>query len=240
MGSCSPGGVGCLLVRSSIPPGKCSPPLPERGFRSTFQHRGESGGNQVVERALERHSLPEPGVLDLERHTGAADRRRIQKILKKKFALEKENEAHASGSSGVPRGEDLSFNSTVWLEDRCAACRSTTPWFCVWLLQGQSSFGVCCDRCDVDLDDIRAIVALAGSKNVVAIVTTEGISRPAEGASAVEHVLERIGAKKITVIPGESPNPARKYEADPRLEAWRSRAERLNGALEGSYGVSCW
>jgi inosine-uridine nucleoside N-ribohydrolase len=83
---------------------------------------------------------------------------------------------------------------------------------------------------DVDLDDIRAIAVLAGSKHVVAIVTTEGISRPREGADAVEHFLGRIGAD-IPVIRGESPNPSRGYVAKPGLPTWRKAAEHLNGTF---------
>ena len=81
---------------------------------------------------------------------------------------------------------------------------------------------------EVDLDDVRAIAVHAGSKHVVAIVTTEGITRPTEGAAAVEHFLGRIGAK-IPLIRGESPNPQRGYVANPDLENWRNAAEHLNG-----------
>jgi Inosine-uridine preferring nucleoside hydrolase len=83
---------------------------------------------------------------------------------------------------------------------------------------------------DADLDDIRAIAALVGSKQVIAIVTTEGIARSKEGASAVEHFLQRIGAN-IPVIPGELPNPERDYHPDPDLPKWRDAAEHLNGTF---------
>lgn len=83
---------------------------------------------------------------------------------------------------------------------------------------------------DVDFDDIRAIAVLAGSKQVVAIVTTEGIARPEEGAAAVEHFLGRIGAN-IPVIRGESPNSHRGYVASPDLPKWRKAAEHLNGTF---------
>jgi hypothetical protein len=85
---------------------------------------------------------------------------------------------------------------------------------------------------DAALDDIRAIAALASSKRVVAILTTEGIARSIEGAGAIEHFLKQIGAD-IPVIPGESANPERKYVPDPELRNWRSTAEDLNGTLPG-------
>lgn len=83
---------------------------------------------------------------------------------------------------------------------------------------------------DVDLDDIRAVAALASSKNVVAIVTTEGVSRAKEGAAAMQYFLQRIG-KTIPVIPGAQPNQHRDYISPPDLPIWRQTAETLNGTF---------
>jgi hypothetical protein len=90
---------------------------------------------------------------------------------------------------------------------------------------------------DVDLDDIRAIAVLAGSRRIVAIVTTEGIARSEEGAAAVKQFLQRIGAK-IPVIPGESANPERDYVAESDLPRWREAAEHLNGTFSNAESPS--
>jgi inosine-uridine nucleoside N-ribohydrolase len=83
---------------------------------------------------------------------------------------------------------------------------------------------------DAALDDFRAVATLAHTRRVAAIVVTEGLAKPIEGAGAMETLLSR-GGLSIPVIPGASPNPDRRYAPDPRLEEWRDNAERLNRIL---------
>ena len=66
---------------------------------------------------------------------------------------------------------------------------------------------------DGDLDDYRAVAMLGLTGRIVAIVMTEGISRPVQGAGAMEKVLRRVQSilpthPVIPVIPGASGNPA--------------------------------
>jgi hypothetical protein len=83
---------------------------------------------------------------------------------------------------------------------------------------------------DAALDDFRAVAVLAPKHHIAAIVVTEGISRPVEGAGAIEALLSR-GGPPIPVIAGASPNPDRGYKPPSALEVWRNNAERLNGTL---------
>ncbi|TDH58457.1 hypothetical protein E2C06_32565 [Dankookia rubra] len=83
---------------------------------------------------------------------------------------------------------------------------------------------------DGDLDDYRAVAALAPNRRVAAIVMTEGIARPLQGAGAMEAVL-RHGNLAIPVIPGASADPERQARPDKDFQAWRDNAERLNGLL---------
>ena len=94
---------------------------------------------------------------------------------------------------------------------------------------------------DGDLDDYRAAAMLALPGRVVAIVMTEGIARPVQGAGAMERVLARVRAinqargrdiPPIPVIPGASGNPAARGPLEPDFGKWRDNAERLNGLLD--------
>jgi inosine-uridine nucleoside N-ribohydrolase len=90
---------------------------------------------------------------------------------------------------------------------------------------------------DGDLDDYRAVAMLGLTGRIVAIVMTEGISRPVQGAGAMEKVLRRAHFQ-IPVIPGASGNPASRGPLEKDFGKWRANAERLNGmlpaAVEGS------
>ena len=83
---------------------------------------------------------------------------------------------------------------------------------------------------DGGLDDFRAVATLAPTGRIAAIVMTEGLARPTEGAAAMRAFLDRSG-KSIPVLAGAAANPDRGYAADPRLGAWRTNTERLNGVL---------
>jgi hypothetical protein len=83
---------------------------------------------------------------------------------------------------------------------------------------------------DAALDDFRAVAALAPTGRIVAIVVTEGISRPEQGAVAMVAMLRR-GGFTIPVLPGVAADPGRGYVPDRRLEEWRRNAESLNGML---------
>jgi inosine-uridine nucleoside N-ribohydrolase len=89
---------------------------------------------------------------------------------------------------------------------------------------------------DGDLDDYRAVAMLGLTGRIVAIVMTEGISRPVQGAGAMEKVLRRVQSilpthPVIPVIPGASGNPASRGPLEPDFGKWRDNAERLNGLL---------
>jgi inosine-uridine nucleoside N-ribohydrolase len=71
---------------------------------------------------------------------------------------------------------------------------------------------------------------LTVTQRVAAIVVTEGLSDPVEGAGAVEALLARLG-RSVPVIVGASPPADRKYIASAQLSQWRENAERLNGLL---------
>lgn len=83
---------------------------------------------------------------------------------------------------------------------------------------------------DAGLDDYRALAVLAPNRRVAAVVTTEGLARPAEGARAMREFMKRTGLS-IPVIVGASPNTKRPYQPDPRLPGWRVTSETLNGLL---------
>jgi inosine-uridine nucleoside N-ribohydrolase len=94
---------------------------------------------------------------------------------------------------------------------------------------------------DGDLDDYRAVAMLALPGRVVAIVMTEGIARPVQGAGAMERVVARVRTinqergrdiPAIPVIPGASGNPAARGPLEPDFGRWRANAERLNGLLD--------
>jgi hypothetical protein len=61
---------------------------------------------------------------------------------------------------------------------------------------------------DADLDDYRAIAALASGKQIRAIIVTEGISLRTEGAVAMQDFLRR-SELTIPVLLGASPDPYR-------------------------------
>ena len=95
------------------------------------------------------------------------------------------------------------------------------------------------DKCiiidtDAYVDDLGAITLLAPSKRVVAIVVTEGMARPVEGAGAIEKFLQQINLD-IPVLPGDSVDldrrslPENMSESD--LEQRRGVAESLNGTV---------
>jgi inosine-uridine nucleoside N-ribohydrolase len=83
---------------------------------------------------------------------------------------------------------------------------------------------------DTAFDDIRAIATLVSTGQVVAIVTTEGIARSAEGALVLSEVLGR-GGLSIPIIIGAVPSPIRGYSPPDWLAAARSSAETLNGTF---------
>ena len=87
---------------------------------------------------------------------------------------------------------------------------------------------------DAYVDDLGAIASLAPSKHVVAVVVTEGMARPVEGAGAIEKFLQHIDPD-IPVVPGESVDPSRRRlpENMPKsdLEQRREVAESLNGTV---------
>lgn len=84
---------------------------------------------------------------------------------------------------------------------------------------------------DADLDDYRAIAALASTKQIRAIIVTEGISRPAQGTLAMQDFLRRSDLE-IPVVLGASPDPHRNYEERSGFKEWRAAAESLNGTLD--------
>jgi hypothetical protein len=83
---------------------------------------------------------------------------------------------------------------------------------------------------DADLDDFRAVITLASTGELAAIVITEGIARAHEGAGAMENLLSRAGLV-VPVIVGASADPERQYTPDKNLPEWRRAAEQLNGTL---------
>jgi hypothetical protein len=107
---------------------------------------------------------------------------------------------------------------------------------CVLLLLFLAVKAVAADSCilidtDADLDDYRAIATLAsGQQNIRAIIVTEGISRRAEGAIAMQDFLRR-SELTIPVLLGVSPDPDREREEPKKLPDWRKTAESLNGVL---------
>lgn len=112
---------------------------------------------------------------------------------------------------------------------------------CLLLLLSLTARAAAADSCilidtDADLDDYRAIAALASGKQIRAIIVTEGISRRAEGAVAMQDFLRR-SELTIPVLLGESPDPDREYEERKGLLDWRRTAESLNGVLN-SDGIS--
>ena len=83
---------------------------------------------------------------------------------------------------------------------------------------------------DADLDDFRAVITLAPTGQLAAIVITEGIARAHEGAGAMENLLSHAGLV-VPVIVGASADRERQYTPDKNLPAWRRAAEQLNGIL---------
>ncbi len=112
----------------------------------------------------------------------------------------------------------------------------------VFLLLFLAVKAVAADGCilidtDADLDDYRAIAALASSKQQIrAIIVTEGISRRAEGAVAMQDFLRRTGLT-IPVLLGMSLDPDRDHDERNGLQDWRKIAESLNGVLNPA-GIS--
>lgn len=80
---------------------------------------------------------------------------------------------------------------------------------------------------DGNLDDFRAITALVGTRRVVGVVATAGVSSAPGAAAAVRHLLAR---SDIPVIVGEG-----RLTSDDRRDDWlpgvRAVAESLNGTL---------
>jgi hypothetical protein len=112
---------------------------------------------------------------------------------------------------------------------------------CLLLLLSLAVRAAAADTCilidtDADLNDYRAIAALASGKQIRAIIVTEGISRRAEGAVAMQDFLRR-SELTIPVLVGVSPDPYREYEERKGLLDWRRIAESLNGVLN-SVGIS--
>lgn len=105
----------------------------------------------------------------------------------------------------------------------------------VWLFVAASAVAQNVDACtviDTDgaIDDYRAIASIVPNHHVSAIVLTEGIATPLQGAGAIENFLGR-GGFSVPVIPGAIPNPDRPFNAPQELVDWRDNAERLNGLL---------
>lgn len=83
---------------------------------------------------------------------------------------------------------------------------------------------------DGDIDDYRAVAMLAQTRRVVAIIMTDGLARPRQGAGAMEVLLQQ-GKLDIPVIPGIAPNPDRQRPRQPGFPKWQANAERLNEIL---------
>jgi hypothetical protein len=79
---------------------------------------------------------------------------------------------------------------------------------------------------DADLDDFRAVITLASTGQLAAIVITEGIARAHEGAGAMENLLSHAGLV-VPVIVGASADPERQYVPDKNLPVWRRRIRYL-------------
>ena len=115
------------------------------------------------------------------------------------------------------------------------ATKLVTTLLSLVLLLGLCSVGLAEDciliDSDADLDDFRAVATLAPTRQVVAVIVTEGIVRAYEGAGAMQSFATRAKLA-LPVIVGASADPRRDYKPDIRLPVWRSAAERLNGVLE--------
>lgn len=115
------------------------------------------------------------------------------------------------------------------------ATKLVTTLLSLVLLLGLCSVGLAEDciliDSDADLDDFRAVATLAPTRQVVAVIVTEGIARAYEGAGAMQSFATRAKLA-LPVIVGASADPRRDYKPDIRLPVWRSAAERLNGVLE--------
>ncbi|MCV7278287.1 nucleoside hydrolase [Mycolicibacterium flavescens] len=59
---------------------------------------------------------------------------------------------------------------------------------------------------DMDIDDLMTIPMVVGARHVAAIVTTEGYTLPALGASAVSRLVAEPGQRRIPVIVGAAVN----------------------------------
>jgi len=129
---------------------------------------------------------------------------------------------HRTDRRGEPKGTAALALAAVLLGASCPAARSPAA-------APPGGRCIVIDS-DADLDDFRAVAALAPTGRIAAIVVTEGIARAAEGAGAME-VLLRRGDLSVPVIPGAGPDPDRPYRPDERLPEWRANAERLNGLL---------
>lgn len=87
---------------------------------------------------------------------------------------------------------------------------------------------------DFDIDDMMSIPTVIGARHVAAIVTTEGYTLPALGASAVNRLIAEPGQRTIPVIVGAGINRA---EADiaqtfgDYVLVYRAIMNRLNNFL---------
>jgi hypothetical protein len=59
---------------------------------------------------------------------------------------------------------------------------------------------------DFDIDDMMAIPLVIGNRHVAAIITSEGYTLPADGASALSRLIAEPGQRQIPVIIGASSN----------------------------------
>lgn len=142
----------------------------------------------------------------------------------------------------VSQRRSARLNDEVCVMRRCSEFLSKGSAICLFLLLLLAVRAVAADTCilidtDADLDDYRAIAALASGKQIIrAIVVTEGVSRRAEGAVAMQDFLRR-SELTIPVLLGVAPDPYREYEERKGLLDWRKIAESLNGVLN-SVGIS--
>lgn len=81
---------------------------------------------------------------------------------------------------------------------------------------------------DFDIDDMMAVPMVVAKARVVAIVSTEGATRAAFGASALARLLAQPGHTATPVIVGASAPADRTYRAPPWLAKTRATMEHMN------------
>ncbi|AQA03696.1 hypothetical protein BVC93_16135 [Mycobacterium sp. MS1601] len=87
---------------------------------------------------------------------------------------------------------------------------------------------------DFDIDDLMTIPAVIGGRDVAAIVTTEGYTLPALGASAVKRLIAEPGRREIPVIVGAGvhrPEPDIAATFGDYVLVFRTLMNRLNNFL---------